>query len=108
VARVREAFLTNRTFYRFMNEVTSVGTHYFERCDVETDAFLRAKIDLMLASPRPAASRLGSMLRLLERSGRASSVVTHLVNAAFCMSSPRSEADPDDAPDDRPALIDAS
>ncbi len=88
VAQVRDKFLTEKTFYRFMNEITSVATHYFATCDVETDAFLRAKIDLLRASSSTRATRVAGMLETLDRNGMLSSAVTHLANAAFCMTGP--------------------
>jgi SAM-dependent methyltransferase len=91
VALVREAFLRDKTFYRFINEITSVSGYYFETCRVETDLFLRAKLDLLEASPGGIRKRVAALLRILERRRLVSPAVTYLANVALGMQNPRKE-----------------
>lgn len=84
----QDDYLRNRTYYRFMNEVESLGRHYFHSLSLETGGVIRAKRDLLTASERPSNRWLGALLRRME--GPALEyLVTHYYNAAFCMSHPR-------------------
>ena len=83
-AIAQENFLREETYYRFINEIMSVSRYYFEVCEVETDALLRAKIDLLMTGEGRGGSLLGSLLQLIN-GNRLSEIVTYTVNAAFCM-----------------------
>jgi hypothetical protein len=85
-----DRWLREETYYRFMNEVASVSKYYFESCEIETDALVRAKIDLLVASKGTGGARLGALMQLVDGS-RLHSCVTHLYNAAFCMRNPRKD-----------------
>ena len=85
-----DRYLREETFYRFMNEVASVARYYFESCEVETGAFVRAKTDLLMAGQGIGGAKLGGLMRLLE-GDKLHSCVTHLFNAAFCMRNPRKD-----------------
>jgi SAM-dependent methyltransferase len=87
-----DRYLREETYYRFMNEIASVSRYYFESCEVETDAFIRAKIDLLMAGKGTGGPKLGALMQLLD-GDRLHSCVTHLFNAAFCMRNPRKEED---------------
>jgi SAM-dependent methyltransferase len=82
-----DRYLREETFYRFLNEVQAVSTHYFESSELETGVFLRAKIDL-LKTGGPRAQRRAALLERFDGPAL-HGVVTHLLNAAFCMRSPR-------------------
>ena len=86
-----DRWLREETYYRFMNEVASVSQYYFESCEIETDALIRAKIDLMMAGKGTGGSRLAALMQLLD-GGKLHSCVTHLYNAAFCMRNPTKDA----------------
>ena len=92
VALVREAFLRDKTFYRFMNEIISVAEYYFESARVETAAFLQAKLDLMDAEPGSRRAWIAAVVRRLERRRVVSPAITYLANAALCMRNPRKDA----------------
>lgn len=83
-----EEYLREQTFYRFMNEITAVSTYYFETCEVETEAFVKAKIDLLKADRGGTGPKAAVVMEFLDGSGRLSACITHLLNAAFCMSNP--------------------
>jgi hypothetical protein len=82
-----DRYLRDETFYHFLNEVVAVSMHNFETCELETDALLRAKVDL-LKTGGPRASRIAAILERLDGPAL-HGLVTHLVNAAFCMRGPR-------------------
>lgn len=82
-----DRYLREETYYRFMNEIMSVSKHYFGACEIETDALVRAKIDLLLAGEGTGGAKLGALMRLID-SDTAHFCVTHLVNAAFYMKDP--------------------
>ena len=85
-----DRYLREETFYRFLNEIASISEHYFESCEVETGAFVRAKRDLLIAGKGTGGARLGALMRLVE-GDRLYSCVTHLFNAAFCMRNPKKD-----------------
>lgn len=88
-----DGYSREQAYYRFMNEVASVSRHYFESCELETGAFVRAKTDLMMADEGTgSAKKLGALARLVE-GGKFYSCVTHLYNATFCMRNPRKEGE---------------
>jgi SAM-dependent methyltransferase len=82
--------LREEMYYRFMNEITSVSSYYFESCEIETDAFVKAKIDLLMAGKGRGGAKLGALMQLVNGS-KFHSCVTHLFNAAFCMRNPRKD-----------------
>ena len=84
--------LREEMYYRFMNEVGSVSRYYFESCEVETGAFVRAKIDMLIAGKRTGGAKLGALMQLADGS-TLHSCITHLYNAAFCMRNPRKDED---------------
>ncbi|MGH2351518.1 MAG: class I SAM-dependent methyltransferase, partial [Chloroflexota bacterium] len=89
-ARSQDAYLRDRTYYRFVNEVLAVAAHHFESCEIETGQFIQAKLDLLATSDRQAARWAGSALRLLH--GQVlDNLVTYLFNAAFCLRRPRAK-----------------
>jgi SAM-dependent methyltransferase len=78
------------TFYRFMNEIESLFTYYFEEWYLETDHYVRAKIDLLHASGSAGKRTLGWILSTLQ--GKLfTSFVTYGFNAVFCARRPRPE-----------------
>lgn len=85
-----DRWLRDETYYRFMNEVGSVSKYYFESCEIETGALIRAKIDLMMAGKETGGTKLGALAQLLD-SDKFRSCVTHLYNATFCMRNPRKD-----------------
>lgn len=85
-----DRWLRDETYYRFMNEVGSVSKYYFEACEVETGALIRAKTDLMMASKGTGRARIGALVQLIDND-QFHSCVTHLYNAAFCMRNPRKD-----------------
>ena len=88
VAATRDRFLSEKTFYRLPNEITSLAEHYFQSCRLETDRFLEAKLDLLSDSGGRTSRVVGGVLRHLDRRGVVSAGVTHFSNAAFCASDP--------------------
>jgi SAM-dependent methyltransferase len=90
VAVRQDKYLREETFYRFINEVASVSEYYFESCEVETGAFVRAKIDLLMADEGTGGAKLGALMRLIE-GNKLYSCMTYLFNAAFCMRNPRKD-----------------
>jgi SAM-dependent methyltransferase len=82
-----DRYLREETYYRFMNEIMSVSKHYFEACELETDAFVRAKIDLLMAGKGTGGAKLGVFMQLID-GDKLHSCITHLLNAAFCMRNP--------------------
>ena len=84
-----DTYEREQTFYRFMNEVTAVSAYHFETCDVETDDFVKAKIDLLRTNRRGNGPKVAALMELMDHKGALSSCVTHLLSAAFCMSNPR-------------------
>ena len=85
-----DRYLREKTYYRFINEITSVSKHYFETCEIETDALIRAKIDMLMVGKGTGGARLGTLMKVLD-GNKLHSCVTHLYNAAFCMRNPRKE-----------------
>jgi SAM-dependent methyltransferase len=88
-AVAQDRYLREETFYRFLNEINAVSTYYFETCEIETEAFVRAKIDLLRANGRGTRPKVAAVMEFLDGKGRLSTCVTHLINAAFCMTNPR-------------------
>jgi SAM-dependent methyltransferase len=88
-AVAQDNFLREQTFYRFMNEITALSTYYFETCQVETEALVKAKIDLMRAGGGGSALKIAGVIEFIDGRGGLSACVTHLVNAAFCLRNPR-------------------
>jgi SAM-dependent methyltransferase len=80
--------LARGTFYRFLNEVKTLAGYHFETFEIDTRAFIQAKLDLLAARGRfvrralmaPLASRLGAAL------------VTHGLCGAFVMTGPKNKA----------------
>ncbi len=87
-ARSQDAFLRDRTYYRFVNEVTAVARHHFRTCEIETGRFVQAKLDLLSESPSPGARLAGALVGRL-RGPTLDALTTYLFNAAFCMHDPR-------------------
>jgi SAM-dependent methyltransferase len=87
-AIAQEDFLREEAYYRFVNEIMSISRYYFDVCEVETDALLRAKIDLLMVGEGSGGSALGSLLQLMNVKSL-SHIITYAVNAAFCMSHPK-------------------
>jgi SAM-dependent methyltransferase len=85
----QDLYLREHTFYRFMNEVLTLSDRYFEYTEVETTALVQAKIDLLNSAGSGTSAMVAGLMESLERGGRLSSCVTHLLNAAFCMRAPR-------------------
>ena len=85
-----DEWLQEATYYRFMNEIGSVSKYYFESCEIETGALIRAKIDMLMAGKGTGGAKLGTLVRLVD-GDKFRSCVTHLYNAAFCMRNPRKE-----------------
>ena len=84
----QDRFLRENTFYRFMNEVVSIATYHFERCETETGSLIRAKRDLLLTSSSASRRVTGQMVRLAE--GKLlDHLTTYYFNAAFVMSGPK-------------------
>jgi hypothetical protein len=78
------------TFYRFMNEIESLFAYYFEEWYLETDHYVRAKIDLLHASGSAGKRTLGWILSALQ-SNLFTGFVTYGFNAVFCARRPRPE-----------------
>jgi SAM-dependent methyltransferase len=83
-----DAYLRDKTYYRFINEIMGVSHHYFGSCELETGEFVRAKIDLLKNGRSVLRRLLGRLVGYLD-GGLVSGVVTYCVNAAFCMQRPR-------------------
>jgi len=88
----QDRYLSECTYYRFMNEIRSIAAYYFDSCRNETGHLIRAKADLLLADRNPARRLLGAMVRSLEGKTLIF-VATHLIDAAFCMARPYKEID---------------
>ncbi|MGA1794319.1 MAG: class I SAM-dependent methyltransferase [bacterium] len=86
-AHRQDRYLSECTYYRFMNEIVSLADYYFDSCRNETDLLIRAKADLLNADRTTARRWLGAMVRSLEGSPL-TFLVTHLIDAAFCMTNP--------------------
>lgn len=80
-------YLKNETYYRFINEVQSIGEFYFETVEVETELFVKAKLDMMLASSKTYNRLLASLVYKLNP-GFVRYVCTNFINAAFHFSNP--------------------
>ncbi len=85
-ARAQDAYLTERVFYRFLNEVVMLAGHHFGSCQTETALWLRAKLDLLGA--RGGAAGAGVTLLRPLAGATLAAAVTHLFNAAFCLRAP--------------------
>ena len=85
-----DRYLRDETYYRFVNEIASVSRYYFESCEVDTGALVRAKIDLLMADKGTGGARLGTLMQLVD-GDKLHACVTHLVNAAFRMRNPRKD-----------------
>jgi len=86
----QDRYLREETYYRFMNEAVSVSKYYFEACTIETEALIRAKIDLLTANDKTSKAWLGSLLQFVD-GDKLRWLVTNFYNAAFCMSNPRKD-----------------
>src|SRR5262249_46036458 len=78
------------TFYRFMNEVESLFTYYFQEWYLETDRYVQAKIDLLHASGSAGRHTLAWILSSLQ-SDLFTGLVTYGFNAVLCARRPRPE-----------------
>ena len=83
-----DARLRDYTFYRFMNEIRGLFEHYFASVSIDTGEYVRAKLDLLAASPNSAArvaARVAGPLcgRLLD------AAVTHGFMGVFRATAPR-------------------
>ncbi|HEY3268685.1 MAG TPA: class I SAM-dependent methyltransferase [Armatimonadota bacterium] len=80
-------YLTEKTYYRFMNEIRSVFQGRFASVELETSDFIAAKLDMLSESGNPRHRVLARILRPL--CGKvAGSLVTYLMNACFCARQP--------------------
>lgn len=87
-AREWDDRLRQYTFYRFINEIEDLFRYYFEEFSVDTGRYVRAKVDLLSASPSLMRRALGRGARTLQ--GRfVSALVTHGFCAAFCARRPK-------------------
>ncbi len=86
-AKEADRYLTERTYYRFLNEIMAVGGHWFKSVEVETRQLMKAKADLMVGKGGLIKKNLG---RVLDKPGRVGEfLVTHFFNAAFCIHHPQ-------------------
>jgi SAM-dependent methyltransferase len=83
-----DRYLRESTYYRFINEIDAVSKYYFEACELETGAHVRAKIDLLLAGKGAGGANFGAFVRLID-GGTFHALITYLLNAAFCMRNPK-------------------
>lgn len=90
-----DRYLREETYYRFVNEILMLSQHYFESCEIETEALVRAKIDMLMAEKKPSRRKLGAFARRFGEDNLGL-LVTHLLNAAFCMRNPRKDNIPQD------------
>jgi SAM-dependent methyltransferase len=78
------------TFYRFINEIEDLFRFYFEEFSIDTGEYVRAKLDLLGASPSSTKRIVGHALRRVQ--GRlVSALITHGFGAAFVASRPKPE-----------------
>lgn len=87
-AVIKDKYLQEKTYYRFMNEVQNVSKYFFGKCELETNMFVRSKLDLMSVDQKLSKRRLGNVIHLFEGS-MLDYIVTNFINAAFCMREPR-------------------
>jgi len=88
----QDRYLSECTYYRFMNEIRSLAAYYFDSCRSETAQLIRAKADLLNADLNPARRWLGAMVRSFEGMPF-TFLVTHLIDTAFCMAGPHKGID---------------
>jgi SAM-dependent methyltransferase len=83
----QDRYLRDETYYRFLNEVTNVGREHFATFDIDTGAWVTAKIDLLRSL---GGTRRTAMARALATLAGPSldAAVTHLFNAAFVLTEP--------------------
>ncbi len=89
-ANFQESRLQKRIYYRFMNEVQNVAEFYFKEFEINTDLFIRAKLDMMAVDRKMIERWSGSFVRLFE-GNILDYVVTNYLNAAFCMRYPKKD-----------------
>jgi SAM-dependent methyltransferase len=87
-ARREDESLADGVYYRFMNEVRAVILQYFESLQVDTGAYLQAKIDLLCGRPSRGRRLAGAALAALN--GRTAAwLMSNLVCTALVASGPR-------------------
>ena len=84
----KNRYLKDCTYYRFINEVESIGKAYFESVELETHDFLASKLDLLQASPNRINQILSSAIQNLPKS-LAESLCTYLIAATFRFQNPK-------------------
>lgn len=75
-------YLNEETWYRSRGQIEALLEQHFAHVSVDTAAYVRTKLDLLAADPRPRARALGRALRMLPSSALGWGV-TYAVNACF-------------------------
>ena len=83
-----DARLRDYTFYRFLTEIQGLLDHYFAATAIDTGGYVRAKLDLLAASPRVIGRAAATMVAPLH--GRMlDAAVTHGFMGVFRATAPR-------------------
>ena len=83
-----DRYLKNQTYYRFMNEIQGVGGYYFEKVALETNFFVRAKLDMMSISSKVTDRLLSSLINKINLP-LIDYICTNFINAAFSFENPK-------------------
>lgn len=81
-------YLKEQTYYRFMNEYTSLSDYYFEKWHFDTEAYVEAKLDLLETQQHPLKRFIHNIGRFFQGK-RLAHMVTHYFGAVFCMENPK-------------------
>lgn len=87
-ATIKNEYLQNNTYYRFLNEFMSVGEHYFQDFEIDTYNTLKTKLDLLSQSGSAPRRWLAQTINTIPASFL-NGVISHLVNITLIFSNPR-------------------
>ncbi|MGK7887254.1 MAG: class I SAM-dependent methyltransferase [Crocosphaera sp.] len=83
-----DEYLKNQTYYRFMNEIQGLGEYYFEKVELETNLFVKAKLDMMLVSSKVTDRLISSFVNKINQP-LIDYIITNFISAAFCFKNPK-------------------
>lgn len=87
-AHAWEDYLNTGCFYRLKNEVVSLSEYYFQAWEIDTRAYITAKLDLLDANGTPHRRLMSQIGRVLHRRWL-DYLITHYFGAVFVAQHPR-------------------
>src|SRR5690606_18672931 len=87
-AAIKDAYLPDHSYYRFLNEFMAVGEHYFQDFEVDTYTTIKTKVDLLAESGSASKQWLAQMVNAIPKP-LLEGAVSYLINTTLIFSNPR-------------------